>query len=133
MSQRTEMAPQAGSEGRAQGCREQNKLEKWVAPSVSDSPPQRARKTTAIDAPPVCTGRGVREGMAEKIEVITRTSEYAPLFEPTGHGQLYLWQPVRALPVLTNRVSWLLSFGSIAMHEPVNSRHCRRDTDHASE
>lgn len=26
-----------------------------------------------------------REGMAEKIEVITRTSEYAPLFEPTGY------------------------------------------------
>lgn len=49
------------------------------------------------------------------------------------YGQLYLWLPVLALPVLTNRVFWLLSFGSIAMHEPVNSRHCRRDTDHASE
>ena len=24
----------------------------------------------------------------------------------------------------------LLSFGSIAMHEPVNSRHCRRDANH---
>ncbi|MEH8225039.1 hypothetical protein [Aeromonas veronii] len=51
MSQRTEMAPLAGSEGREQGRREQNKLEKWVAPSVPDSSPQRARKTTAIGAP----------------------------------------------------------------------------------
>ncbi|HHQ4938129.1 TPA: hypothetical protein ACSP74_001403 [Aeromonas veronii] len=51
MSQRTEMALLAGSEGREQGRREQNKLDKWVAPSMPDSPPQRANETTAIGAP----------------------------------------------------------------------------------
>ncbi|MFM4986045.1 hypothetical protein ACEUB5_20445 [Aeromonas veronii] len=51
MSQRTEMALLAGSEGWAQGRREQNKLDKWVAQSVPDSSPQRARNNTAIGVP----------------------------------------------------------------------------------
>jgi len=45
------MAPLAGREGQAQGRREQNKLDKWVAPSVPESSPQWARKTTATGAP----------------------------------------------------------------------------------
>jgi hypothetical protein len=65
-----------------------------------------------------CTAFGAesveaRKGMAEKIEVMTRTSEYAALFEPTG-----LLHPTEP------------SSGSIAMHEPVNSRHSSRDADH---
>lgn len=47
-----------------------------------------------------------------------------------ARGCHILWQPDPPLPVWSNRALWLLSFGSIAMHEPVNSRHCRRDANH---
>ncbi len=47
-----------------------------------------------------------------------------------ARGCHILWQPALPLPALTNRVLWLLSFGSIAMQEPVNSRHSRRDAEH---
>ncbi len=47
-----------------------------------------------------------------------------------ARGCHILWQPDLPLPVWSNRALWLLSFGSIAIHEPVNSRHCRRDANH---
>jgi len=69
-------------------------VEKWVEPLEPDSSPQRANQTTGIGTVG-CNERSelhrlfglggkAREGMAEKREAITRTSEYAPLFEPTG-------------------------------------------------
>ncbi len=76
-------------------------MEKWIEPLEPDRSPQRTSETTGIGTVG-CNERSklhrlfgqggeAREGMAEKREVITRASEYAPLFEPTGSPVSYEW------------------------------------------